>query len=81
MSVTLKIENTYEDGHESVVEVQVDDPEGSSQDEMEMWWEDEVYPLTGDGYGMDNPRLGCVYEATIIRADDEKLVGLNMEWG
>jgi hypothetical protein len=78
MSVTVKIENTYEDGHESVVNVIVADPE---DDDLEMWWEDEVFPHTGDGHGEKYPKLGSMYEATITKADDASLVGQSMEWG
>jgi hypothetical protein len=78
MSVTIKVENTYEDGHESVVEVDVDAPEDA--DDLEDWWQDTVFPHTGDGHGIGT-KLGSWHEVTIIRADDDKLVGLNMEWG
>jgi hypothetical protein len=81
VTVIVKIENTYEDGHESELEVELDAPEGRSEEELEQWWEDVVFPHTGDGHGIDEPKLGAWYEATIIRADDESLVGLSREWG
>jgi len=82
MSVTVKIENTYEDGHETelIIEVQ-DPPAGSDEENLELWWEEEVWPHTGDGYGEKHPKLGCWYEATITGADENWLVGLSMEWG
>jgi hypothetical protein len=80
VSVTVKIENTYEDGHRSTFDYEVEDPEGSSENLMDDWWENEVFPLTGDKHGAKHPKLGANYEATVIRADDEKLVGLSREW-
>jgi hypothetical protein len=78
MSVTVHIENTYEDGHESSVLVVVDEPESSG--DLDAWWEDEVYPHTGDGHGEKHPKLGVMYEATIMDAADTSLCGLAMEW-
>jgi len=80
MTVTVKIENTYEDGHESVVEVEVENPE-PEDDDLDTWWEDVVFPLTGDGHGAKHPKLGCFYEATVIRADDQRMVGHTRDWG
>lgn len=78
-TITVRIENTYEDGHESTSEHELDAPE--DPENLEDWWEDFVWELTGDGYGADNPKLGAWYEATIIRADDVSLVGQTQEWG
>jgi hypothetical protein len=78
MSVTLKIENTYEDGHESSRLVNVEEPESFAA--LEQWWEDVVYPETGDGHGEKHPKLGCLFEATILDAADTSLCGLTMEW-
>jgi hypothetical protein len=78
-TVTVRIENTYEDGHESVVEVEVETP--ADPTDLEDWWDDTVFEHTGDGHGADNPKLGAWYEAKITRADDEKLVGMSMDWG
>jgi len=80
MSVTVRIENTYEDGHESVKEVEVPNPEEGWTD-LDPWWEDEVFQHTGDGHGMDNPKLGSWYEAEIIAADMPNLVGRRYDWG
>lgn len=83
-TVTLRIENTYEDGHESSFEVDVAEPEdvddGEGGDQMKAWWEDVVFPHTGDGHGEEHSNLGVLYEATITRADDTSLCGLTMEW-
>jgi hypothetical protein len=78
MTVTIRMENTYEDGHESTSEHVLDNPE--DPENLEDWWEDYVWELTGDGHGADNPKLGSLHEATIIKADDESLVGQSMEW-
>jgi hypothetical protein len=80
MSVTVKIENTYEDGHESVIEVEVENPE-PEDDDLDDWWEDVVFPHTGDKHGAKHPKLGAFYEATVIRADDQRMVGHTRDWG
>jgi len=72
--VIVRIENAYSDGHESEAEVSVAAPHG----DIEEWWQDEVFPHTGDGHGVDG--LGSYYKATIIRADKKELVGQSMEW-
>ena len=79
MTVVIKIENTYEDGHESVVTVNdIDDPVDPV--DLDEWWEDTVFPHTGDGHGADHPNLGCYYTATVVEAADPALVGLSREW-
>jgi len=78
MTVTVKIENTYSDGHSSTSEHELDNPEDTN--DLEDWWEDYVWELTGDGHGADRD-VSSLYEATIIRADDEELVGQTREWG
>lgn len=88
MSVMVKIENTYSDGHASSREVEVDAPElefhgldgtvGIIPDE---WWDDEVFWRTGDGHGAEHPDVTALYTATIIRADVASLVGQTFEWG
>lgn len=83
MTVEVKIENTYEDGYESVLTFDVVDPESTEEEspELEQWWEDEVFPLTGDGHGAKHPKLGAWYEATVTAADQPELVGRSREWG
>lgn len=78
MSITVEIVNTYEDGHESSRLVTVDEPE--DPDNLDDWWSDVVFPETGDGHGKKHPKLGCMYEATIIDAADPALRGLSQEW-
>jgi len=82
MTVTVKIENAYADGHESEREVEVMAPHlFRSQDPYHLneWWEEVVWPKTGDGHGIDAV-LGSCYVATIITADDPNLVGATYEW-
>lgn len=74
-AVVVRIENAYSDGHQSDREVPVDAPSG----ELEAWFEEKVFPLTGDGHGIGND-LGSCYVATIVRADDASLVGATHEW-
>jgi len=78
-TVTVRVENAYSDGHESQREVVVPAP----GDDIELWWEEIVFPHTGDGHGIDSS-LGSHYEATIIATNDpdldQHLVGLSTEW-
>ena len=75
MSVTVKIENCYSDGHESKHEVVLPSPRGS----LDEWFEDEVFPHTGDGHGIDQ-ELGYCHTATIIATDTEEHLGAEYEW-
>jgi hypothetical protein len=80
--VQVSITSTYEDGHESEVEVWVPAPEGGTMP-TEDWWQDEVFEHTGDGHGAENPGLGSFYEATIIRVSDPNdttMCGLSYDW-
>jgi hypothetical protein len=74
MTLTVKIENTYSDGWHSDAIVHVVSP-GPDLDE---WWDDVVFPHTGDGHGGFG--LGSCYTATILTADDPNLVGESYEW-
>lgn len=77
-TVTVRIENAYTDGHESEVDVELEAPEDPA--ELGEWWDDVVFPHTGDGHGAEKPGLGSYHIARIDRADDESLVGQSMEW-
>jgi len=76
MSTTVRIQNTYSDGHSSERTVELVDPDvdlGSLDD----WFEDVVFPETGDGHhGAD----GSCYTATIVTTPDVELVGKTYEW-
>ena len=73
--VTVRIENTYSDGHESMREAMLPAPNGA----LDEWWQEVAFPETGDGHGIEG-RLGSCYTATIIKADNPALVGLSEEW-
>ena len=73
MSVTVKIGNYYEDGHESTHEVVLDDPVG----DIEQWFEEVVWEYTGDGHGVN---MNSGYTAEIVQADNPNLIGQNFEW-
>lgn len=76
MSVRVRIENVYDDGHESDRTVDLDEPDDSLDD----WWDEVVFPETGDGHGIGKD-LGSWYGATIVEAQGRpELVGLTYEW-
>lgn len=72
MTVIVRIENDYEDGYRSERDVELPAPTA----DVEAWFDDVVWPLTGDGHGAN---LNACYTATIIAAD-AALLGLSMEW-
>lgn len=76
----VRIENTYEDGHESATEVWIALPDSLTDPEsIEEWWMDDVYAHTGNGHGATNPKLGSYHEATVISGPAE-LVGQTFDW-
>lgn len=77
--VSVLIENTYSDDHRSVETVTVPAPDPAAPD-LEDWWEEAVFPHTGDGHGIGRPDLGSHHTATITEAEDATLVGLDHEW-
>lgn len=98
IKTTVKIENYYEDGHESTHEVELDGPEcpGHPADEygpagvetfcdgtclngLDDWWDEVVWPETGDGHGKDND-LGTCFVGTIVKSNVRELVGKTYEW-
>lgn len=77
----VRIENTYEDGHESTRVVLISPPAApEDSDDVEDWWDTEVFDQTGDGHGAEHPKLGSFHEATVISGPDP-LVGKTYEWG
>lgn len=78
--VTVRIENAYACGRESWHTVEVEAP--AITDSVEEWWEDVVYPHTGDGHPCGASE-DANYEATIIDTtpDAAGLIGQRMEWG
>jgi hypothetical protein len=80
MSGTVKvlIENAYECGRESSSRVVVPAP-GLSQD-LESWWQDEVFDHTGDGHSCGSSEIGSS-DARIVEASDRpELVGQTYGW-
>lgn len=72
---TVKIHNAYSDGHESTHEALV--PAPATGQDLDEWFEDEVWPKTGDGTGVDK---NACYTATIIACDVEAHLGVEREW-
>lgn len=67
--VTVELSNTYADGHASTRLTTLPAPE----DDIEQWWEDVVWPETGDGHQGD-----AHYRARIVRGPG--LLTLSQEW-
>lgn len=75
MSTRITITNTYPNRTNQVVEtVPTPIPRPA---ELADWWEDIVWPLTGDGSGS---REYAIYNAVVIESDIPALVGLSYEW-
>ena len=76
MTLTLKVENTYSDGHSSnSVETVAVEPVA----DVEKLWE-QLEEFTGDGHGVGLD-LGYCYTITILEAPGRAdLVGLTNEW-
>lgn len=76
--VQIGITNTYEDGHESEYEVWVPCWKGGAPDTD--WWEDVVFPHTGDGTGEN---MSASYEAVIVAVSDPNdttMCGVSYDW-
>ena len=73
-TVTVKIENDYSDEHHSESTVELPAPTG----DLDEWWNDVVFPHTGDGHGAEGD-LGSCYTATIV-AGPARLLGETTEW-
>jgi hypothetical protein len=80
--VEIRIENAYSDGHESARTTKVAEPASLSELDLEDWWQDVVFPQTGDGHGRRRGRSGGAYhQVTVIKADTTALIGQTHEWG
>jgi hypothetical protein len=88
----VKIENDYSDGHHSERTVEVDGPTCPGHSDIHSaesfycdgsclhvtdWFDDAVYPETGDGHGADS-ELGSCYSATVVSGP--RWVGESYEW-
>jgi len=85
--ITVRIENSYTDGHESTEDVEIlSSPDNLSDEAIERWFEDYVFHHTGDGhytevYDATGERLGSCYIATVLRAPSVPgLEGRKYEW-
>jgi hypothetical protein len=76
MPTQVIITNTYPD-RSNTETVTVPDPESLSPEDLEDWWEEEVFPHTGDGRGSNDY---AVYTATVTESDVPGLVGKWNEW-
>ena len=75
--VKIRIENSYIDGYEHTREVTLPNPASSSEDDMDAWWDDVIFPETGSGRPSN---IRGISEVTIIEADDPALVGKTYSW-
>ena len=78
VSTQVKITNTYSTRWNSIV-ISVPTPDRAEldEDELDEWWWEVVFPLTGDGKGESENAL---YEAIVIGSDVPKLVGEQYNW-
>lgn len=74
MSTQVTLTNVYADRSNFTVET-VDSPTDIT--DLEDWWEDEVFPLTGDGNGQSEY---AIYEAVVTQSDIPELVGKRYGW-
>lgn len=76
LTLTIKVENAYSDGHESE---QVEAVQVEPFDDLEELWE-QLHDYTGDGHGIGND-LGYCHAVTVVDFPDRPdLVGLSNEW-
>lgn len=76
--VKVQITNTYASRSNTEV-VDVEAPDSLEEPVLADWWEDEVFPHTGDGKGGD-----ACYEAKVVYVEDlvnlKDLAGQAHEW-
>ena len=53
--------------------------DGTCRSGLDDWWEEVVFPETGDGHGIDFDGGSC-YTATILQSDVPGLAGETYEW-
>ncbi|MEX7474261.1 hypothetical protein AB4Z39_31700 [Mycobacterium adipatum] len=77
LNLTIKVENAYSDGYESV---QTHDVELERFLGEEALW-DSLFDYTGDGHGSGRD-LGSLYTVTVLECPQlPELVGLSNEYG
>ena len=76
-TVTVSIQNHYEDGHSSEHEITAPAPADRTEAALEEWFEEHVWPHTGDGH---STTMNAVYSASITRACSTELIGITHEW-
>lgn len=77
LNLTIKVENAYSDGYESV---QTHDVELECFLGEEALW-DSLFDYTGDGHGSGRD-LGSLYTVTVLECPQlPELVGLSNEYG
>lgn len=79
----IKVENWYEDGHESVLFYEVDESAVTGMDLSDFEDAEDAMRYffsgyTGDGHGLNNDLAYC-HDVTIVEADDPALVGMKFE--
>ena len=78
LHLTIKVENTYSDGHESEQTHAVELEQFRGEEDL---WE-QLFDYTGDGHGADRPGLDSLYTVTVLACPEySELVGLSNEWG
>lgn len=76
-TVLVEIENSYSDGDESTKQVRVAAPENpDDEDSLDDWWNDVVFPHTGDGH---SKTMSASHEAKVLEGP-EALVGATYGW-
>lgn len=76
VTLSIKVENAYSDGHESerVETVQV-----APFSDLEQLW-DQLWAFTGDGHGVGRDGGYCHIVTVVGCFDRPELVGLSNEW-
>lgn len=75
----IRVENSYEDGHESTRVEEIPDPLYTDADPEE-GLRDFLWEFSGDGHGLGND-LGLWCEITILEAENESLIGQVVGFG
>ncbi|MDD4865658.1 MAG: hypothetical protein PHQ28_00520 [Mycobacterium sp.] len=78
MTMKIRVENTYSDGHESVELHDIPDYTGDP-DDTELF-EEHLRPYTGDGHGIGR-KVYALYTVTVLEASNPALVGRTEEYG